>query len=203
KSELLPLAATLAPEFSIFLFDQRYFGTSEGNHTTLGIKEKNDLMRAIDWLNQKGYFCIGVFGHSFGGAVGMLAAAEDSRIQAIVSYGAFSDIPSAGLERYQSFGMVRYPIINAMFFALRLWIGDLEKNSPVNAAQKIRAPLLLAHGTDDKEVFFEHAQRLQHALKKNRNVEYYFPEKTGHAEFPEALKKKTKEFFIKHLAEIP
>lgn len=199
KSELLPLATTLAQEFSVFLFDQRYFGTSEGSHTTLGIKEQNDLMRAIDLLNQKGYSCIGVFGHSFGGAVGMLAAAKDSRIRAIVSYGAFSNISSAGIERYKTFGIARYALIDTMMFMARLWIGDLEKNSPINAAKKIRAPFLLAHSIDDEKIPFKHAQYLQKAFGENKIAEYYFPRKTRHAEFSEVLQKKTRQFFIKHL----
>lgn len=200
KSELLPLAAALYPEFSIFLFDQRYFGASEGMYTTLGTKERKDLSRGIDFLTGKrGYSRIGVFGHSFGGAVALLTAAEDTRIVALASYGAFSDIQSVGYEKYATLGIARYPLIGAMVFWIKFLIGDIEEYSPVRAMAHIRIPVLLLHSKGDEEVPFIHAERLKKKMEGNQRAEYYFPETGRHADFSAELKDRVKHFFKKHI----
>jgi len=79
KADLLPIAAALAPRFTVLLLDQRYFGQSGGRATTLGFRERRDLRRAIDFLAARGFTEVGVFGLSLGGAVALLAAAEDPR----------------------------------------------------------------------------------------------------------------------------
>jgi dipeptidyl aminopeptidase/acylaminoacyl peptidase len=68
------------------------------------------------------------------------------------------------------------------------YIGDAEteadrlKNiSPVYAAQKLRVPLLMAHGLDDRVVDIEHFYRMQYALKRaNVSYEEYLIEGMGH-----------------------
>src|SRR5512144_1356035 len=40
KADMLPLAAALAPRFTVLLLDQRYFGKSGGRVTTIGFRER-------------------------------------------------------------------------------------------------------------------------------------------------------------------
>jgi pimeloyl-ACP methyl ester carboxylesterase len=68
KSDLLPLAAALAPSFATLLVDLRSFGESEGRVTTLGHRERQDLKRAITSAVARAT-AVGVFGLSLGGAV--------------------------------------------------------------------------------------------------------------------------------------
>src|SRR5207244_12893906 len=91
KAGMLPIAAGLAPRFTVLLLDQRYFGRSEGRLTTLGFRERRDLGRAVDFLAARGFGPVGVFGFSLGGAVALLAAAEDPRIRAAAAYAPFAD----------------------------------------------------------------------------------------------------------------
>src|ERR687888_2404803 len=67
RADMLPIAAGLAPHFTVLLLDQRYFGRSEGHLTTLGFKERRDLGRALDFLATRGVGAVGVFGFSLGG----------------------------------------------------------------------------------------------------------------------------------------
>src|SRR5438034_3198909 len=92
RADMLPIAAGLASRFTVFLLDQRYFGRSEGRLTTLGFKERRDLGRALDFLATRGVGAVGVFGFSLGGAVALLAAAEDPRIRAVAAYAPFADL---------------------------------------------------------------------------------------------------------------
>src|SRR5438046_2249802 len=66
KADMLPIAARLAPRFTVLLLDQRYFGRSEGRLTTLGFRERRDLGRAVDFLATRGVGAVGVFGFSLG-----------------------------------------------------------------------------------------------------------------------------------------
>src|SRR5262245_65499257 len=90
KADLLPIAAALAPRFAVLLMDLRYFGDSGGRATTLGFRERGDLQRAVAWLHARGYARVGVFGFSLGGAVALLAAADDPRILAVAAYAPFA-----------------------------------------------------------------------------------------------------------------
>ena len=79
RSDMLSIAASLYPDFTLLLLDMRFFGKSEGSYTTFGIKERGDVRAAVDFLSERGYQKIGVFGFSLGGAVGILSAAEYER----------------------------------------------------------------------------------------------------------------------------
>lgn len=51
----------IGEEVSCLLFDFRAWGNSEGNMTTLGYYEKNDMQGAVDWVNRFFYgwcYCI-------------------------------------------------------------------------------------------------------------------------------------------------
>src|SRR5262249_15374126 len=81
KADLLPLAAALAPRFTVLLLDQRYFGASGGRATTIGFRERGDLRRAIDFLAARGFTEGGGFGLSLGGAGALLAPAPGRPIR--------------------------------------------------------------------------------------------------------------------------
>lgn len=57
----------------------------------------------------------------------------------------------------------------------------LEKCSPLNALEAIKAPLLLIHGKNDHIVAEKESEQIYHSMKKNRKVVTYvvFPDE-GH-----------------------
>src|SRR4030095_787155 len=111
KADLLPIAAALAPRFTVLLLDQRYFGQSGGRATTIGYRERGDLRRALDVLAARGVNEVGVFGCSLGGAVALLAAADDPRIRAVAAYAPFADLRSLGYELYGWLGGAKYSLV--------------------------------------------------------------------------------------------
>jgi len=81
---------------------------------------------------------------------------------------------------------------------------QLRKISPVYYADKIKAPLLIAHGEDDDVAPIEHAERLREALDKaNKPYDWYVVDKEGHGfynpENQKAYMKKVLYFLDKHL----
>lgn len=200
KADLLPIAAALSPRFTTLLLDLRYFGRSGGHVTTLGVRERRDLVRTVDRLADLGLGPVGVFGFSLGGSVALLAAAEDPRIRAVAAWAPFADLTALGHELYAWMWVLRYPFVRAMLLWGRLFLGhDLATPSPADAARSLTVPVLLIHSRQDEQIPFGHAERLQRALAGNRAAEFHFPARGGHMEQPADLGERLTRFFEKRL----
>jgi len=196
KGDLLPLASTLYPAFSILLLDLRSFGKSEGAYTTLGIRERDDVRVTIDFLETRGYRRIGIFGFSLGGAIALLTAAEDIRVDAVGAYASFASLRTLGHETYRNLWILKYPLVELLNFWSRVWFGTaLAKLSPVDAASHISVPVFLIHTKKDEQIPFSHALALTDALEENPDLETYFPDKGLHGELPVDFNTRLKEFF--------
>jgi dipeptidyl aminopeptidase/acylaminoacyl peptidase len=200
KADLLPLASALASEFATLLVDQRYFGDSEGRATTLGFRERQDLKRMLDFLESRGATAIGVFGFSLGGAVALLAAAEDPRIRALVAYAPFADLRTLGRELYGWMWLGRYPFVEAMLVWSRLLLGaDITRPSPAEAAGRVRVPVLLVHSRRDEQIPFRHAEQLQAALAANPRAEFEFMDRGRHGELAPGFESRVARFLRRAL----
>ena len=60
--------------FSVLLYDARGCGESEGDYTSIGLHEVEDLLAAIKWMAEQGIRDISLLGVSQGGATIALAA---------------------------------------------------------------------------------------------------------------------------------
>jgi dipeptidyl aminopeptidase/acylaminoacyl peptidase len=200
KNDMLPLASALGARVTTLLVDQRYFGKSEGRATTLGARERRDLVRAVDFLAGRGFTRVGVFGFSLGGAVGLLAAAEDPRIRAVVAYGAFADLRALGREAYGHLWLLKYPLVELMTLWGRLFLGlDLTRPSPVEAAARLTIPVLLIHSREDEQIGFHHALRLKEALAANPRADLLVLERGRHGETGADVQARLIRFFTEHL----
>jgi len=197
KADLLPIAAALAPRFTVLLLDQRYFGASGGRATTLGWRERGDLERAIDFLGARGFHEVGVFGLSLGGAVALLAAADDARIRAVAAYAPFADLRTLGYELYGWMWYLRYPFVWLLRGWSRLFFGhDITEVSPERAAAAVTVPVLLVASREDDQIPFGHAERLHRALAHNTRSEFMFTDHGRHGELPRGLDASLSRFFL-------
>jgi uncharacterized protein len=201
KADLLPMAGVLAPHFATLLVDHRYFGDSEGHATTLGLRERQDLKRVLDFLESRGATTVGVFGFSLGGAVGLLTAAEDRRIRAVAAYAPFADLRALGHELYAWMWLARYPFVQAMLLWSRLAFGaDLTRPTPAEAAARLDVPVLLVHSRRDEQIPFRHAEQLRAALAANQRAEFEFMDRGRHGELPAGFERRLVQFFEGALA---
>jgi len=197
KADLLPLAAALAPHFSVLLLDLRYFGASEGGATTLGFRERGDLRRAIDLLAARGHAVVGVFGFSLGGAVALLTAAEDPRIRAVAAYAPFADLRLLGHELYAWLGPLRRPLVALMLLWARAVFGhDISRPAPAEAAARLAIPVLLVASREDEQIPFAHAERLARALAANPRAELLFMARGRHGALPPDFEARLAAFFL-------
>jgi pimeloyl-ACP methyl ester carboxylesterase len=200
KSDLLPLAAALHPRFTVLLMDFRYFGESEGQVTTLGFRERDDVRRAVDLLHARGLTPVGVFGFSMGGAVALLAAADEPRIRAVAAYAAFADLRILGQELYAYLWLLRRPFVGFLRVWARLFLGaDVTRPSPAEAAARLDIPVLLIHSRQDEQIPFGHAERLRQALAGNRAADFAFVDQARHGELGLDLERRLVDFFAAHL----
>jgi len=196
KADLLPLAAALAPDFAVLLMDLRFFGQSEGRVTTLGLRERGDLRRAIDFLAARGHPQVAVFGLSLGGAIALTTAGEDARIRAVAAYAPFSDLRSLAHELYAWMGLLKYPLVELTMFWGRLFLGgDISRPSPEAAAARLSVPVLLIHSRADEQIPFGHAERLRAALQDNPRARFVFMERGRHGELPPGFDRQLAQFF--------
>src|SRR5215470_17710951 len=96
--ERVPQKAQLLVEhgFDVLVFDLRGHGQSGGDRLGFGWLERNDLLAAVAYVEGRGIAPgrIGLLAHSYGAATGLLTAAADPDIAAVVADSAFADIRS-------------------------------------------------------------------------------------------------------------
>lgn len=152
--------------FDLLAYDSRAHGSSGGDACTYGYYEKRDLSRVLDLVERQP---IVVIGSSLGAAVALQAAAEDDRIKAVVAAESFSDLETIARERAPTFltnGSIRkaFAIAEAQG---KFVVADV---SPVRAAARIHAPVLLLHGAVDRDTSLSHSQRIFDALAGSKQL---------------------------------
>ncbi|HXV77846.1 MAG TPA: alpha/beta fold hydrolase [Candidatus Polarisedimenticolaceae bacterium] len=81
--------------FTVLAFDFRGHGASGGDRSTLGLREKRDVLGAVDYLLATGpndERRIGVFGAGMGAYAAVLAAADRPSIKVLVLDGLYPDV---------------------------------------------------------------------------------------------------------------
>ncbi len=138
----------------LLLFDARHHGETGGRVFTWGVRERHDLLRAVEALAAatglpRGR--IGLLGDSMGAAVSLQAAALAPDLAFVVADSSFADLTST-LARRAVVGRGRWVLgilpgaLTAAAVRARF---DPRQASPRRAAASIRIPVLLVHARDD------------------------------------------------------
>jgi pimeloyl-ACP methyl ester carboxylesterase len=157
-------------------------GESEGDFRQSTVsKEVSDLGAVLDAVGAaKRSICF--VGHSMGGAVGVLRAAQDPRIDLLVSL--------AGMVHTQSFAQVKFgelePDRDVMWDKAECplsttFVEDMKAiGSVLPRASQVRVPWLLVHGTADGVVPVEEAREAAAAAPSPAQVELLVFEEADH-----------------------
>jgi len=175
KSSMLAMAHWLVPRgYNVLMFDFRAHGQSDGQLTSLGMLEKQDVLAAVRWLranhSRQSRRILGL-GISTGAAALIEAAADDSiegrAIDALAVYECFDDLRDLGrtvattrfLPPLSWFAdRVALPLASAQVGA------DLLHLSPADSIKKLwPRPVLVIHGSKDGVVPIEYGERLYDA----------------------------------------
>jgi uncharacterized protein len=146
--------------FDVVAYDSRAQGESTGDACTYGYWEKRDLHYVLDAVSAGPVLLLGT---SLGGAVALQEAADDSRVIGVVAAEVFSDLRTVAQERAPRVltqGIIR----RAFSIAERRGDFRIDEVSPVEAARRIRIPVLLIHGSQDTDTPPDHSRRVLAAL---------------------------------------
>lgn len=160
--------------WNLVLFDFRAHGASSGRVCTFGITEKDDVRAIIDWLKREraaeARVVVGL-GSSLGAMALIRAAAEDSRVAAVV------------LDRFVSQREIalhhtrHVPLLGAgLTYATLSWMSLLAGADFLGTSAEAAVaafgdrPLLVVHGADDVLMPAAHSQRLYDAARGPREI---------------------------------
>jgi dipeptidyl aminopeptidase/acylaminoacyl peptidase len=174
-------------------------------HRAWGTTAQQDIYDGVQWLIQQkkadeSKVCI--MGTSFGAysAVQSAAIYPDTYKCAVANAGIYD------LELLFEEGDIQEREMGISYLQEVLGTDEelLQSMSPVHYVEKIKAPILLAHGEEDKRAPFEHAEKLSAALDKaNKPYEWFAIDKEAHGFFnPEnqkAYMRKVVKFLDQHI----
>ena len=199
KGDILPGLAFLQRDFNLLLFDFRYLGRSDGSYSTVGAKEVEDLLAAVQFLKTKGVREVGVWGFSMGGAVALMAIEKAPEIKAVIAESSYANLAHMALELFR-IPLLNYPVAYLVGLWAKFFLGiDLSDVSPAERVRNSSVPILLIHSSADTVIPFSHAQSLQAALKNNPRAEFWFHEGFAHGQLAADYHSRVGNFFHKNL----
>ncbi len=199
KGDILSTLSFLNKKYNLLLFDFRYLGKSGGRYSTVGAKEVEDLLSAIQFLKTRGIKEVGVWGFSMGGSVALMTASKAPEIKVVVSKSSYASLDLMATELYR-IPILKYPLAYLTGIWTKIILGiDLKKVSPVASVKDLNIPILIIHSEDDEVIPFENALLIQEALKDNPRAEFWFEENVSHGQLGGEYQKSIEDFFGKNL----
>lgn len=187
------LAKAFAQQGFVFIkFNFSHNGTTPENPLKFGdldafgknnyIIELNDLEKVIDWAlsdpsmaQEVDQDAVYLLGHSRGGGISILKAAEDPRVKKLVTWASVSDFLNRNkkltIDTWHEKGVVytfnartkqQMPLYLQFYETLQ---AHKERLNVMKAAKRLTIPFLIIHGTKDEAVDLKDAEELHRAAK--------------------------------------
>lgn len=179
------VAELVATGYNVMLWDQRAHGKSGGEYLTYGYHEKQDVSKAIDWLEAKNPgLPTGIYGNSMGGAIAIQSLAGNPGLRFGLIESTFTDlatVSNAYGRRMSGLPLPRFLSDYVLRCAGK--IADFEPFTirPVDAARKITQPIMHIHGDADANINIAHAHALYEAYAAT-DKSLYIVENGDHAD---------------------
>jgi uncharacterized protein len=145
--------------FNLAVIDLRGHGDSGGQYFTFGYHEGQDVSGLLDYLaTRQAATDVTLVGISAGGAVAIAAAAQEPRIQRLVTIGAFADLGETIQQQVP--WLPAWWRWRAIQTAERIGQFEVKATSPVQAIQTLKCPVLIVHGAEDTYIPIANGQQL-------------------------------------------
>jgi dipeptidyl aminopeptidase/acylaminoacyl peptidase len=154
----------------------------ETGYKQWGLTMQDDLTDATHWLVQQGYADpkrLAIYGGSYGGYAALMGAVREPDLyRCAVTYVGVSDLT---IQRDKSDTAEDATGEDYLDRALGKDEADLKKRSALYNIDRIKVPIFIAHGKDDRRVPFANAEKLRVALEKaGKPYEWLAKESEGH-----------------------
>ncbi len=179
----LELAKRLSNEgYHVLMFDFRNSGLSERSPTTIGYKEKTDLLSAINYTSyEKGVKNIALMGWSMGASTSILAGIESEEVKAVIADSAFADLGAYTKESFSYWtGLPEFMAVGFTKIAEYLFPEfKISEVKPIAVADDYPPGkgLFLIHSKKDGAIPYSQSQLLH---ESSQNSELWMPPKGGH-----------------------
>ena len=121
---------------------------SEGNLEDRSVEEfVDDILKAIDYVKNKGYSKIGIYGGSFGGVAAVIAASKSSDLKVMALKAPGMGKTSRKLPNYKE------------DFDAKVWI---------MGGERVKIPTLIVHGMADEDVEIEFGEELAKSIEGSK-----------------------------------
>lgn len=198
KGNILHVVTFLNPDYTLFLFDFRSFGESEGTATTAGVKEQEDFKAAINYLKTRKdvNHTFGAYGFSLSAATFLMAKHPD--VKAIVADSSYASIHDIINALYWYFGPLKHPFVWTTELLGKIFYGiDAQKYQA-----RVTVPTLLIHGSADSQIPVSNTQKIYDSADKEL-AELWIIKGADHGQSyatnPKEYKARIKAFFKKNL----
>jgi len=169
--------------YNTFIVDFMGSGGSEGNQTTIGFKEGEQVKTCFDYLTAQGEKNIYLFGTSMG-AVAVMKCMNDYPIQpkGILMECPFGSMYQTVCARFKAMHAPTFPMAGLLVF----W-GGIQNgfwafgHNPSEYAKNISCPALLMSGGKDEKVSSEEINEIFSNLKGKKYLKVY--KESGHENF--------------------
>lgn len=196
KGNILHVVTFLHPDYTIFLFDFRSFGESEGKITTGGAREIEDFNAAIQYLKTRKdvNHTFGAYGFSLSAATFLMA--EHPEVTAIVADSSYASMHDIIKSLYWYFGPLKYPFVWTTELYGKLFLG-IDNKYEVS----VTVPTLIIHGGADSQIPVRNSQKI-YSTNKNLTELWIIPgvdHGMSYSTNPKEYKQRIRDFFRKHL----
>lgn len=153
--------------YNIVIYDERYFGRSSGDFSTLGEKESEDLSKIIRFTRETFRDCfLALHGESMGAATALLVLKYE-KPDLVIADCPFSD--STRLFNEYIVRNLHIPpvfVIPFMKILARIQYGyHISQTSPIQAVSQSDVPICFMHGTDDTLIVCDHSKVMYEQCK--------------------------------------
>lgn len=192
----------VAAGYQLLLFDFRNSGESEGDMTSVGQFEKQDLLGAIDWVKQHYNQPIGLIGYSMGASTALITAAEAPEVVGVVADSPFNNLRNYLEDNLSIWSdLPNFPFTPLIMTIIPPLTGmDPDEVDPLSSVDQIYPrPVLFIHGDGDDAIPYQHSEAM---YQKHPDVfTLWIPKGAGHIEgynmYPEEYTEKVIQFFDK------
>jgi uncharacterized protein len=157
--------------YTVLMPDSRAHGESGGRIATYGLRESSDIHLWVDWIEEHDHpNCVFGMGESMGAALVLQSLRGEHRFCAVIAESPFANAREVESERLANFAglppwfghTVLRPVVWSGFLYTRLRYGiNLDNASPETAVEGVNTPILLIHGTEDRNIRVWHSRQIQ------------------------------------------
>jgi len=210
---MLGFARLFLPKgYAVLLPDARHHGESEGDIATFGVREARDISLWVSSIEDEMQpRCVFALAESMGAGQLLQSLAEEDRFCAVVAESPYATFREVAHDRVgRAFGagpwlgrtILRISLESAMLYARLRYGMDLARANPADAVRVTQTPILLIHGTADRNIPARHAEMLRAA---NAGLGLWLVPGAGHSAAlgtaPVEFEERVMSWFTKHAAQ--